>query len=263
MKKVLIVLLLVIIALGGAIYYFAGSINSIVEQQIEKHGTNSLQTNVEVGAVNIKLMDGLGEISDFSIANPQGFSANNALGFKKVKLDIDTQNITEMPIVIEEILIDSVSTRYELNAAGKGNLNALLEQASAGAHSDKSTSSDTSPTDTPSENTPNESASDIRIVVQKLTIKDTQLALDLTAIGQKAYDETLPSFSIKNIGGKEGLPPEQLAAAMGKSLLKKIIKEAKEKQSEKLKNKAKDKIMEKVNEKGSEKLKGLMNKFSQ
>ena len=36
MKKVLIVLLLVIIALGGAIYYFAGSINSFVEQQIEK-----------------------------------------------------------------------------------------------------------------------------------------------------------------------------------------------------------------------------------
>ena len=253
MKKLLIALALITIALGGLAYYYLGSINSIVKEQIEKHGTNSLKTKVEVGSVNIKLIEGMGEISNFSIANPKGFSNNRALGFKKIRLDIDTENITEMPIVIEEILIDSISTLYELNAAGKGNLNALLGQITS-----KSSKEVSEPNANEEKSA---STSDIRMTIQKLTIKDTQLVLDLTAIGQKKYDETLPSFSIENIGGSKGLPPEQLAEAMGKSLLNKIIKEAKEKQSEKLKTKVKEKVLEKLNEKSGNKLKGLMNSF--
>lgn len=249
MKKLLIAFVIIVIAIGGIAFYYLNSINSIVEEQIEKHGSNALQTSVDVGGVNIEIIEGLGEISDFAIANPKGFSNNTALGFKKVRLDIDTSNITKMPIIIEEILIDSVSTLYELNSAGKGNLNALLDQISSQEKASSESKSEPS------------SKSDIRIVIQKLTIKDTQLALDLSAIGQKKYDETLPSFSINNIGGTKGLPPEQLAEAIGKSLLNKIIKEAKEKQTEKLKNKAKEKVMEKLNEKGGEKLKGLMDSF--
>ena len=233
MKKVLLTLLLIIVALAGFAYYYLGSINSIVKEQIEKHGTSSLQTTVAVGAVNIQILDGLGEISDFSIANPNGFSDASALGFKKIRLDIGTESITEMPIVIEEILIDSVSTLYELNASGQGNLNTLLDQIGSNPSTNEMKTDD-------SDSSPN-SPSDIRIVLKKLSIKDTQLALDLSAIGQEKYDETLPSFTINNIGGTKGLPPEQLAEAMGKSLLDKIIKEAKEKQTEKLKNKAKEK----------------------
>ena len=259
MKKLLIALLLIIVAVGGLAYYYLGSINSIVKEQIEKHGTSSLQTKVAVGSVNIQLLDGLGEISDFSIANPAGFSDSSALGFKKIKLDIGTENITEMPIVIEEILIDSVSTLYELNASGKGNLNALLDQIGSAPSSEKA---EPSAKEESSNEATSTTKSDIRIVLKKLTIKDTQLALDLSAIGQKKYDETLPSFSITNIGGTKGLPAEQLAEAMGKSLLNKMIKEAKQKQTEKLKDKAKEKIMEKLEEKGGDKLKGLMNSFS-
>ncbi|WP_250655225.1 hypothetical protein [Alkalimarinus coralli] len=253
MKKILIVLLLAIVALGGAAYYYLGSINSIVKEQVEKHGSNALKTEVKVGGVNIKLLDGFGEITGFSIANPKGFSNATALGFDTVRLDIDTKNITEMPIVIEEILIDSVSTLYELNAQGKGNLNALLDQVRSQSSGQASTPKETEEKAS--------GQSDIRIVVKKLTVKDTKLALDLTALGQKKYDETLPTFAIQNIGGNNGLPPEELGQAIGKSMLDKIIKQAKDKQEEKLKDKAKEKIMEKLDEKGGEKLKGLLNSF--
>ncbi|KZY51883.1 hypothetical protein A3735_22265 [Oleiphilus sp. HI0061] len=101
----------------------------------------------------------------------------------------------------------------------------------------------------------------MRIVIKKLTIKDTQLALDLSALGQKKYDETLPTFAVSNVGGSAGLPPKELAQAMGKQILDKLIKEAKAKQTEKLKAKAKEKLMEKLEEKGGDKLKGLMKSF--
>lgn len=253
MKKLLVVFLLVIVALGGAAYYYLGNINAIVKEQVEKHGSNALQTTVKVGGVNIKLLDGFGEITNFSIANPKGFSSATAIGFDTVRLDIGTENITEMPIVIEEILIDSVSTLYELNAQGKGNLNALLDQIKSQSSSQKSepsASEDKSSGD-----------SDIRIVVKKLAVKDTKLALDLTALGQKRYDETLPTFEIQNIGGKDGLPPEELGQVIGKSMLDNIIKQAKKKQEEKLTDKAKEALMKELDGKGGEKLKGLLNSF--
>ena len=256
MKKILVTLLLVIVALGGAAYYYLGSINSIVKEQIEKHGSSALQTNVSVGGVNIKLLDGFGEITGFSIDNPKGFSTATAIGFNTVRLDIGTENITEMPIVIEEVLIDSVSTLYELNAQGKGNLNALLDQI-------KSQSSGTKTQAKQPEETKDQSSgkSDIRIVVKKLVIKDTQLVLDLTALGQDKYDETLPTFAIENIGGSKGLPPEELGQAIGKSILDRIIKQAKAKQGDKLTAQAKEKLIKELDGKGGEKLKGLLNSF--
>ncbi len=253
MKKILIGLVIVLLTLGGAAYYFLSDLNSIVKNQIEKHGTSVLHTSVKVSDVNIRLIEGLGEIKGFSVANPKGFSENAALGFDTIRLDIGTENITEMPIIIEEIMIDSVSTLYELNAQAKGNLNALLDQLTSGR------SSESSIAETPKDSS--ESKTDMRIVVKKLVIKDTKLALDLTALGDKKYDEVLPTFAVNNIGGTQGLPPEELGKAIGKSLLDNIIKQAKEKQKDKLADKLKEKAMEKLKEKGGEKLEGLLNRF--
>lgn len=253
MKKILIGLVIIILALSGAAYYVLSDLNSLVKNQIEKHGSSALHTSVSVSDVNIKLMDGLGEINGFSVANPKGFSQTAALSFKTIRLDIGTDNISEMPIIIEEITIDSVATLYELNAQAKGNLNVLLEQLTSGSSSDSTTSKESN--DAASEK------SDVRIVVKKLVIKDTKLALDLTALGDKKYDETLPTFAVNNIGGTQGLPPAELGQAIGKSLLDNMIKQAKEKQKEKLVNKVKEKAMEKLQEKGGEKLKGLMDRF--
>lgn len=249
MKKILIGLFIVILALAGGAYFLLGDLNSFVKSQIEKHGSSALQTKVQVSTVNIKLLDGLGEINGFSVANPEGFSKSTAIGFDTLRLDLSTENMTKMPIIIDEILIDSLSSLYELNAQAKGNLNVLLEQLTSG-----STASD-SGSEASSEK------SDIRIVIKKLVVKDTKLALDLTALGDQTYTETLPTFAVNNIGGTQGLAPEALGQAIGKSLLNNIIKQAKEKQKEKLADKVKDKALEKLEEKGGEKLKGLLDRF--
>ena len=253
MKKLFIGLLIIVLVLAGAAYFLLGDLNSIVKEQIEKHGSSALQTDVKVADVNIKILDGLGEIKGFSVANPKGFSQEAVLSFNNIRLDIGTDNITEMPIIIEEIMIDSVATLYELNKETKGNLNVLLDQLTAGSSSDSSSSKE--PSDVSSEK------SDVLIVIKKLVIKDTKLALDLRALGDKKYDETLPTFAVNNIGGTQGLPPEELGQAIGESLLNNMIKQAKEKQKEKLVNKVKEKAMEELQEKGGEKLKGLMDRF--
>lgn len=252
MKKIFIALILILLLISVGAYILLGNINSIVKTQIEQQGSSALETEVSVRDVNIKLLEGFGEISGFSIANPEGFSNASALGFETIRLDIETSNLSTMPIVIEEVLIDSVATLYEINTQAQGNLNVLLEPLKSGSTSSKAPE----PSQTDSGQT------DIRIAIKKLVVKGTRLALDLTALGDKKYDETLPSFTLNDIGGTEGLPPEQLGQEIGKRLLNNLLQKAKEKQKEKLGDKIKEKAMEELKDKGGEKLKGVLDRFS-
>lgn len=252
MKKILFGLLFILLIIIAGAYFVLGNINSIVKNQIEKHGTGALQTLVQVSDVNIQLMEGLGEINGFSIANPQGFSKTSALGFQTIRLDLDTASITKMPIVIEEVLIDSLSTLYEVNAQAKGNINALLEPLKSNAQNEKASS----------ESAQQEAQkSDVRIIIKKIVVKDTQLVLDLSALGDKRYEETLPSFTLNDIGGTEGLPPEQLGKEIGNRLLSNLLQKAKEKQKDKLADKVKEKALEELKEKGGDTVKGLLDRF--
>jgi hypothetical protein len=247
MKKILVILGVIVLAVAAGLYYVFSNLDSIVKDQIESIGTSTLGSAVNAQDVKIKLLDGLGEITGFSVANPEGFKAATAMGFGTVRLDISTENIGQMPIVIDEILVDSLNALYELNSQGQGNLNVLLNQVAKGAGKEK-----------PAEPTTESDAGtgDVRISVNKITVKDTSLALDLTALGQEVYDETLPTFSASNIGGDSGLPPAQLGQEIGRVMMTNIVNEAKVRQEEKLKGKVKDKTIEKLEEELGDKLDG-------
>lgn len=255
MKKVFLFLVALVLLLGGAAYYLMGNLDQIVKQQVESHGTELLKTSVKLNEVEIRLLDGFGELRGFSIANPNGFSERTLMGFDTIRLDIKTEDISQKPLVIEEILIDSVAALYEVNDKAKGNMNVLLDNA-------KSTGGDASSGSSSSDNAESGSTeSDVRIAVKQIVVKDTQLKLDLTKIGLKAYDETLPTFTASNIGGTSGLPPKELGVEIAKVMLDNLTKQARKKQEDKLKDKAKAKIMEKIEEKGGEKVKGFLNKL--
>ncbi len=256
MKKLFGFLLVVVLVLGAAAYWLMGNLDDIVHEQIEVQGTKVLGVPVSVDAVTLKLLDGFGEIRGFSVANPQGFSANSLLGFDAVRLDIDTAQLSTTPLVIEEITIDSASALYELNAQAQGNVNVLLDQLKRNAPASK-------PQQASETAASGDAGSDLRLVVKQVVVKDTRLKLDLTAIGQKAYDETLPTFTARDIGGSEGLPPAALGAKIAEAMLDNLVDAATEKQKEKLKQKAIDKAKEKVEDKlkDNEKVKGLLDKF--
>ncbi len=260
MKKLFMFLLLVVVLLGGAAYWLMGNLDDIVHEQIEVQGSQLLGVPVAVDQVTLRLMDGFGEIKGFTVANPQGFSPANLMGFAAVRLDIDTEKLSTNPLIIEEITIDGVSALYELNAQAQGNINALLDQLKRNAPK-SSTSSE------PAAEESTGGDSDLRLIVKQVVVKDTQLKLDLTGIGQKTYDETLPTFTASNIGGQSGLPPAELGAKIAEAMLDNLVDAAADKQKEKLKQKAIDTAKEKLEEKlddklkGNEKLKGLMQKF--
>lgn len=83
------------------------------------------------------------------------------------------------------------------------------------------------------------------------------MAIDLTALGDKNYEETLPTLQVENIGGAQGVPPAKLGVEVANAVLKILTKEARRKQEDKLK----DKAIEKLKEKAGDKLQGLMDKL--
>ncbi len=258
MKKAFVVLLVVVAVLGGVSYWLMNNLDRIVKDQVEYQGSRILNVPVRLNQVTLKLFDGFGELQGFSIANPEGFSQNTLLGFDTVRLDLDTENMSAEHIIIEEILVAAAATRYEVNAQGKGNVNVLLDQLQRFKQSQ-----DSAKQSAEGEQTGTQESSDLRISVKKITIEDTGLTLDLSALGQKVYDESLPTFTATAIGGSNGLPPAELGATIAEVMLRNVARQAAKKQQERLKTKAIDKAKEKLSEelKDNEKVKGIMDKL--
>lgn len=249
MKKTIVLLLLTaVVVIGVGVFKVIGSLDQIIAEQIEVRGSLALNTKVNVASVELNLLEGMGAINGFNVENPTGYSDSSALAFNTIKLSINTTDVTKMPIVIDEVLVSSLSALYELDKSGKGNLNLLLDNTlkSIGVNSSESSK----PPET-------SERSNLRLVLKKVTVEGTALAIDLTALGNKKYEETLPSIYFTDIGGSQGVTPEALGPLLAKTLLEHLVMEAKKKQTDKLKNQAREKLKESA----SKGLKNLIDKF--
>lgn len=221
-----------------AAYLSVGNLNELIRQQLITQGSQLTGTSVQVAKVELDIIKGKGEIQGFSLANPQGFSDSPLMKTDVLRLIVNPASAIEPPVSVDEVLIQSPLVRYEVNAQGKGNINVLLNNLKSDQPSQPSTTEqESAPMDTP------------KMMAKRVAVTQTQLVLDLTALGGKVYEETLPDFVAENIGVPEGLPPQELGKEIAKAMLARIADEAEKKQKEKLKNKVKDKIEEKIKDK--------------
>jgi hypothetical protein len=109
------------------------------------------------------------------------------------------------------------------------------------------------------------------VIVENVTISNVRLKLDFEKlpigdlnIETKAYEITLPTFSAGAIGKPNGIPADQVGAAIASAMLDNIISQAKAEVKKRLEEEAKRKLKDKVDEekeklleKAGDKLKGL------
>lgn len=253
MKKIVIALLVLLVAIGGFIYVGLSGLDGFIDEQLETQGSKITQTRVNVEQVETQLTNAKVSITGLSIANPQGYSDQNAFSMNAIRLDLGTS--TQEPYVIEELLVDSPTVLYEVDKQGKANLIVLKENVqSALPQSEK-----------PQESTSNEATPLMQ--VNKITVKDVKLMLDIAALDlgelpleKRQYEMTLPTFYADAIGVPDGIPANQLGAAVVNAMLDNLIKEGKNKVKDIVADKAKEKLNEekdKLAEKAKEKLKSL------
>ena len=240
MKILASIVIVILLLCGGALWFLSGdSLNEFVRQQIEKIGTEVTEQKVVVGAVDIKLTQGSGSILNVDLANPAQYKEPNAFTLGEVTLDINLKSLTESPIVIDAVIIRDPKFFAEITADGQSNIQDLI------AAVERQTKQASSTAATPEAKSTNET----KLTVNKIVLEGTELMVDLSALGNKAHSVMIPSIHLRGVGGKEGLPADQLGAAIAKQALSQLWSEAKKVQKEKLINEAKDKLKEKVQKK--------------
>jgi hypothetical protein len=250
-KGLLVVGLLVLLIAGGAVFLLSGA-GDIIKTQIEKQGSLYLGTTVSVANVDLALTEGRLSISELNIANPDGFRDANAFSLNAVTLDLG-ESLSE-PYVVETVSINAPEVLYELDASGKGNLIILKDNLEANLPASESTP-EPEPASSDGENP--------LVIVENVTVSGVRLQLNFEnlptgdlKIDTKAYEITLPTFNAGSIGKPNGIPADQVGAAIFDIMLEQVIDAAKSEAKEKLKDEAKGKLVEKA----KDKLKGLFNR---
>ena len=261
MKKGLIVLLLVIGVVAGGVWYFLGNAGNLIKEQIEAQGSKFLGTSVSVFSVDLALTDGKLTINDLDVENPSGFSQADAFSLESIVLDLG--NVTSEPYTVQTLRVNAPEILYEVDASGNGNLLALKDNLMKHLPKGEAAPAEQSTGPSPLVIVEDIQVSKVRLKLnfENLDTGEFELPLD-----QRAYEVELPTFSAGSIGKPDGMPADQVGAAIVNKMLDNVIEqakaEAKKRVTDAAKAKAKEKIEEekdKLKEKAKNKLKDLLN----
>lgn len=257
MKKFLIVIVFLALIIGGGAYYILSGAGGFIRAQIEEQGTKFLGAPVTVFAVDVAFSEGRITISDVDVDNPPGFSKSDAFSFESITLDLG--DVLSEPYTVQTVTLNAPEVLYEVDAKGKGNLLVLKDNLMANL-----------PKADPNAD-PNKKGANPLVIVENVTVANVRLKLNFEQlptggldIGKKVYEVTLPTFSAGSIGKPNGIPADQVGAAIANAMLDNVIAQAKAEAKKRIEEEAKRKLKEKVDkekekllEKASDKLKGL------
>jgi|GEM_PF-573372 len=241
-KIVLSAVAVIIIVAAAVIWYLLSNISSIAKDLIETEGSKVLQTSVLLDNVNIKLLDGSAQISQFSIANYAGFSEPTILAFDTIKIDIEPRSLDKDVIVLDEVTVSGARIVAEQKGLST-NIQTLLKKQAQYMNS--------------AEDDPNaEPAKEILIAIKKLNFVGNSLSLATEDYGKHSLD--LPTVTQTNLGSaSKGLAPKELAVAV----LKPLLEQAQDKIEEGLIDLAEEKLKEKYGERVEQEKQKLKSKI--
>jgi len=260
MKKSLIFITLLILLIAGGAWYMLSGAGSFIKAQIEQQGSKFLGTQVSVFNVDLALSEGRLTISDLDVENPAGFSREDAFSVGSITLDLG--EVLGEPYTVQTVSINAPEVLYEVDSSGQGNLIVLKNNVSANLPK------------TESKPAAKEEGANPLVIVENVTVSDVRLKLNFEQlstgdlkIDKKSYEITLPTFNAGPIGQPNGMPADQVGAAIVNAMLDNVIAQAKSEAKKLLADEAKKKINEelekqkdKLKDKASDKLKDFLNK---
>lgn len=107
MKKLLLALLVIIVIIGIVLFVFVGKMDSLVKDVIEQEGSAALGSPVKVESVVTDLKQGSAILTNFTISNPAGYTAANAIEIKSFSASVDYRNQIINKIEINNPIINA------------------------------------------------------------------------------------------------------------------------------------------------------------
>lgn len=207
MKKVLLigggVAAVAIVGVIAVAVFVLSSLDGLIKEAIETHGSEITKAEVTLADVNIDLTSGKGTLSGFTVGNPAGFKTPSAFKLGAISITLDAGTISQDPIVIKKIVINAPDITYEVGGDGS-NLDAL--QKNVEAYMSQFDTGEAAPAD---------EGEGPKIVIEDIYINDGTINVSATFLGGKSLTASLPNIHLEDIGkeedGSDGASPGQIA----------------------------------------------------
>lgn len=235
-----IVILVLILGVAGLVIYAVSNLDSLVQTAVEKYGSDVTQTEVTLQNVETDLQAGRVQLSNFAVANPAGYSSDNAFALDDIIVQIAPGSVRDDVVVIEEISVAGASIIAEL----KGLRNSNLQELAANVRESLPDRAEPPEAEPPAEYTgPN-------FRVERFTFSDANISL----LSEQFRDRTIdmPTVTAQDLGGEAGLPPKELAAALMNQVLAQAIAAVRSEVEDAAKREVRSELQEKAEEKLSE-----------
>ena len=246
-------IVLLVVALFAVLFiYVLTNLGSIVRDMVEQVGPQITQTPVHLGNVDINVREGRGQLSDFAVENPTGYSSENLFTFDNVVLRIEPGSVTQPVKVLNEVTIEGV----QITAEQKGmttNLQEVLKNIQSAGGPDEE---------------PSAEQADVRLMLERLNFTEGTIKLITEKYGE--YDVALPRVELKNLGDRTtGLTPRELGKAIMEPLIKqaqravqkRLEAAAREKAEGEVKGRLEEKLKEELGDDSDKKVEDLKNLF--
>jgi hypothetical protein len=212
-KLVLGAVLVLLITIGAGVFFLLSNLDDLVKTAIETYGSQATRTAVRVDSVKIGLQDGSGAILGLQVGNPPGFETPQAFSLGEISLQVDLQSLSNDAILIENVRVLAPEVFFELNAAGKANLNELKRALASGSAGSAAA---------PAASTPG--GSEPHLIIRKLLFADGKIHARVVPLN-KDYELKLPKIELTDLGGPNGATPSQIAEQVLKILTNKALAE--------------------------------------
>jgi hypothetical protein len=202
-QKLIFAAVALLIVIAGVSVYLYNSIDSIVKNGIERFGTEITGTRVSVGSVDISLRSGRGTIRNFRVANPDGFSKDDALEFDEVTLELNVASLNRDPIIIEEIRVKAPVVNAEFDEKYSSNVLVIrdhVQQHRAGP--------------TPPATGKQDGGFEKHFVIRRFVMEEGVVKGDATRVGSEKREFALPPVALNDVGGERGARPDAIGKAM-------------------------------------------------
>lgn len=230
------ILLVLVVAIGIGAWYLNTNLDSIVARLIEEKGSEATGTDVSVGGVSIGLREGRARIESLDIANPEGFSGEEAIAFGEFGIQLDPSAVTSDPIVINEVTVNGARILMEQTSGGNNlrKLQAALQGEAAPAE---------------------DAEAGKKVVIRRFTLGESSVRVRVPQLGEDR-EVTIPEIVLRDLGQATN---GATAKAIAKQVLTPVI--AKALQSAAAQG-VRDKVQEKIQEKAGEAARGLLDRVT-
>jgi hypothetical protein len=199
-----VVLGIVLLAAGAA--YLVWSLDARVARAIEQNGTRIAGTPVSVKSVDIELAAGKGTIRGLRVANPEGFSGDDAIALDAIELVIDGRSLGQQPFRVTRVRIGESVVNFELTEQGGSNIERIARHVSG-------------PSDTGESSRGGEPQ---RIAIEELSFVGGEIFLAHPGAGDPER-VNLPSLELQDLGGEQGATGGEIGELIARAFMRRVV----------------------------------------